>query len=450
MQKRHLRHLTLFSALASSVLLVLTGCSPGKSGSSELGKAITNKLTAIREAGYPTSLQELNTWHQELPAEQNAAVDLEAAFAKVVYSDEAKLKLPPRATKLDERLKANILGVMQLNQAARDKLHQAISTKAARYPGDWSKPTASERGHLRRLRTATQIMRLESAVALDNNRPDLALLSVQTVLTMARSLEAEPDTISQLIRFAVLESANLMVERILSQRALTDTQLSGLQTAYRNAEPAEGVTRALAGERCLWLFVYLGDPIEAGSYMQSAGGETFDAAGVLKFGAYKGPQQQKDCLFSLDAMEQLIQASKQEYPQALETAREAQTKLEQAAAGPPKERPVIACAVLPPLIKVFDRAAAHVARARVMQAGLAVERYRLAHAGQLPPSLSAVAPATIASVPVDPFDGQPLRYKRLPKGYTVYSLGPDRQDNQGKEKQGSSDAGYDVTFVVER
>jgi hypothetical protein len=46
-------------------------------------------------------------------------------------------------------------------------------------------------------------------------------------------------------------------------------------------------------------------------------------------------------------------------------------------------------------------------------------------------------------LPLDPFDGQPLRYKKLPKGYVVYSNGEDGKDDGGDEKK-------DITFTVER
>jgi hypothetical protein len=45
-----------------------------------------------------------------------------------------------------------------------------------------------------------------------------------------------------------------------------------------------------------------------------------------------------------------------------------------------------------------------------------------------------------------------LRFKKLAKGYVVYSVGSDREDNGGKEKQpgDKSDSGYDLTFTVAR
>lgn len=61
-------------------------------------------------------------------------------------------------------------------------------------------------------------------------------------------------------------------------------------------------------------------------------------------------------------------------------------------------------------------------------------------------------PDTLPAIPEDPFDEQPLRYRRLPQGFLVYSIGPDFADDGGREKP--ADAGeserYDITFTVER
>jgi hypothetical protein len=76
-----------------------------------------------------------------------------------------------------------------------------------------------------------------------------------------------------------------------------------------------------------------------------------------------------------------------------------------------------------------------VALMRVARAALAVERCRLATA-RLPDKLTD-------SAPLDPFTGQPLRYKKLAKGYVVYSVGEDGNDDGGDEKK-------DITFTVER
>ena len=93
-----------------------------------------------------------------------------------------------------------------------------------------------------------------------------------------------------------------------------------------------------------------------------------------------------------------------------------------------------------------------VAQVRATRTAIAVERWRLAHNSDLPDSLAQLVPDFLPLVPPDPFDGQPLRYKKLARGYVVYSVGPDFTDDGGKEKpaNASDSAHYDITFTVER
>src|SRR5207244_2033898 len=53
---------------------------------------------------------------------------------------------------------------------------------------------------------------------------------------------------------------------------------------------------------------------------------------------------------------------------------------------------------------------------------LAAERFRLSH-GCWPASLDVLVPAYLTEVPVDPFDLQPLRYRKLANGVVIDGLG---------------------------
>jgi len=59
---------------------------------------------------------------------------------------------------------------------------------------------------------------------------------------------------------------------------------------------------------------------------------------------------------------------------------------------------------------------------------LAVERYRRDQHGW-PARLDELVPAYLAQVPLDPFDGQPLRLTRFDNGVALYSVSPDSQGN---------------------
>jgi hypothetical protein len=70
----------------------------------------------------------------------------------------------------------------------------------------------------------------------------------------------------------------------------------------------------------------------------------------------------------------------------------------------------------------------HVAARRVLIADLALRLYREEH-GESPPDLNALVPSILKSVPVDPYTGKPLRYLKREKDGVVYSVGPDRKDD---------------------
>jgi hypothetical protein len=63
---------------------------------------------------------------------------------------------------------------------------------------------------------------------------------------------------------------------------------------------------------------------------------------------------------------------------------------------------------------------------------VALERYKSARGGY-PDSLAALLSTShVYSLPVDPFSGKPLGYRRTAEGYLLYSVGPDRLDQKGE------------------
>lgn len=79
----------------------------------------------------------------------------------------------------------------------------------------------------------------------------------------------------------------------------------------------------------------------------------------------------------------------------------------------------------------------HCAQRDVLLEGLrvliAITRYRHT-AGALPTTLQALTPKYLDAVPVDPFDGQLLRYARRGGDYVLYSVGPNGKDEGGAQR----------------
>ena len=73
------------------------------------------------------------------------------------------------------------------------------------------------------------------------------------------------------------------------------------------------------------------------------------------------------------------------------------------------------------------------ARLRIALGLVAVRSWQLAHGRSVPPSLeAAVKEAGLKSVPVDPYDEQPIRFAIVDGQPTVYAVGRDGRDDGGK------------------
>ena len=88
--------------------------------------------------------------------------------------------------------------------------------------------------------------------------------------------------------------------------------------------------------------------------------------------------------------------------------------------------------LMPAICKVGEAYRRHEASLRCALCMVAAERFRLQH-GDWPASLKEMADkGWIEAVPIDPFDGKPLRYKRVVgEGVIIYSVGFDHVDNDG-------------------
>ncbi len=344
--------------------------------------------------------------------------------------------MPSRSVALPEQMKETIAAYLAANGEAFELLHEGAGFKLSRYPVDISKGFRSDLAHLSHVRKGARMLGLEAILEAENDRPASATKSLLALLGLARSLANEPLLVSQLVRFACDGTGLHTLNQILSRTAFNEDQLVQLQTAFRNAEDASSLMRAFAGERYLIIDAF--GQLQSGKMKPEemaflTGDPTLEP---VEFSQYKvDGRLDEDYLAFLEITEGYLRALAQPYPKRLEDAK----TMEDRAATLPKGW-FYTRLLVPSLYKpVLGHDAKHVGSLHVAIVALAVERWRLAH-GTLPDKLDE---PFLHALPADPFDGQPLRYKRLDKGYVVYSTGEDGVDDGGDEKK-------DITFRVER
>lgn len=419
------------ATVAIALVLIVTGC--GKTASKTQptpDPQIEAKLAAIRQAGEPVTLAECNAAYAEPPAAENAAPLYAEAFAALTAD-------APQSPAFVAR-----------NQKALALLHQAAAKSRCRYAIDLNAGENTQLAHLAKIRRCAQLLEQEALLNAGKDRMDLAAQSVLAGLRLGRSLEAEPVLVSQLVRLAVEQIAVSGLEQAINRRPFSEPQLAELQAAFREAESADAaaIARSLATERCMGIAFFQSPAQEQRKQLGALG----NAGSISALEDYrKTPTYNADFNFCLDQMSNLIAAANAPFPEGLDAASQWVSEVSDVRS----KGYLISGLLMPALAKTLEKSATAVAALRAVEAAVAVERYRLAHNNALPDSLNQLVPQYSTAVPSDPFDGQPLRYRKAsPEGFVVYSLGPDRQDDGGTPKPPDAAAGahYDVTFAVRR
>jgi hypothetical protein len=410
-------------------------------------------VEAIRQQGYPVSLAELDAWYPSVPAQENAALVYTNAFAGLTNSEGpitnfiGKNWLPPLGQGLLAEEKDELTEVLQANQTALRRLYSAPASGRSRYPVRLQEGFTMELPHLAKLKPAVSLLTAEGLMHATDGDAERATQAFLAAGRVADSVADEPALISQLVRFACWGIILPRLERALSLATFTDGQLAELQKVVAMAERPQAAVRGLAAEQACGIAIFTDPKIMTALFngfkpVRSKAGQLEMTSIVSLFRISGLPQRDK--AFYLASMGRQIAAMERPYP-----ARFAAGQQVAGVTNLPGRFYIVSRMMLPGLQKFQLRDAEHTALVRVATTALAIERFRVAHANALPDHLEQLAPSCCPTVPADPFDGQPLRYKKHSSSYAVYSLGNDAQDNGGVSWDAKPlKTPQDVGFVV--
>ena len=414
---------------------------------------LRDRIEAIRAAGYPATCAELDRWYSIPRDAENAAYTMEEAFMMLnPWNKErseslpvaGRAELPPRTEPIPPEMKTLIAEYVADNNEALELLHEAAKIEHCRYPADLSVGFAARLPKLSEMRGCVFLLELEAILHADDGNVAAAMRSIDAAFGVARSLAGQPLNISQLVRAACQAKAVQTVEQVVNRAELTDEQLIELIERVRKSEQICGMSCAFAGERCMGLSFFQNPrSLDPGVFGGGAPAQPF-----LAFYGAAGLAD-ADAVIYLDLMDGYMKSTelplheRQRAVDALGAKLRSTSKIH-----------MLLHTIMPALSRITTIELRSVAQLRTGQAGLAVQRYRLA-TGKLPNKLSDLVPTYMESVPKDPFDGEELRYKKLDPGFVVYSIGEDLSDDGGRERPAKTvkdgePVKWDVTFIVER
>jgi hypothetical protein len=297
--------------------------------------------------------------------------------------------------------------------------------------------------HTDDLRLACKLLEGDAVLQSHNGRTVEALTACRALVNAARSIGDEPLVISQLARMAAVERGLACLERVLAEGTPPETSLAPVQQVLQEEVGHPTFEIMIRGERAT--IHYFLTALQAGDV---------DLAKLAKDFGHNAPPQLAAGISARPAHTWMLR----DLTRLLEIARRPpheQTQLMAQWDDAARNAPEAAQRWAEWLRKVGFNLSALSPRCQLNQAQLrcaltavAVERYQLAH-GDWPRDLGALVPASLNEVPNDPFDGQPLRYRRTADGVVVYCVGPDRTDNQGNLARNTAAAdGTDVGFQL--
>ncbi len=418
---------------------------------------LKKRIEKIRAAGYPVTLQELDQWYELPPQGQNAADYITTAitYLKPPESEEAevlplfgrKKQLPPRTEAMEKETLARITQLIETNRTTIGLLEDAAKLKSCRYPIDLTLGPSTLVPNLSELRQMTFLLCLKAMMEAEQEQSDEAIDSLTCAMSLANSLKDEPLFISQLVRIGQHGVVLSATERIANRVQLKEPQLARVATMLSSAYDPNDLIRAVVSDQCMTLHV-LRHPTESGLDLPAIVAPEGPSLLQIHLAQAAG-QVDRYLIKCIDLVDEQIQAMHLPLGERLN----AMTNIESQANQLRQNHKVLSY-FMPTIYRAIEFDLQNMTSLRVASVGLTVQRYRLAN-GTLPETLEALVPDFLDTTPLDPFDGQPLRYKKLDPGFVVYSIGKDLSDDGGQErpsnnKRSDSPKNYDLTFIMER
>ena len=260
------------------------------------------------------------------------------------------------------------------------------------------------------------LLTLAARAAAVNGDPVLALSDCRRIYAVGQHAASLPMLMTGLFRLSIDAKASKIVAQVLPG-VTTRAQMEHL-TAPETGGLSRSFARSLRGDEAYGLARFC----DLGSGTGFAAQSIARTGGTIMWLTWL----QDDIGIYRRYMQRNRDIARQPYYQTTSEREQIEEELQ-----PGKRRGVMAIVLMPSLLKAMrSLTEAEALRSSVVVA-CAATRYRLDR-GDYPATAALLVPGYMESIPVDPFDGQPLRLQRMPEGQLViYSVGADGKDNGG-------------------
>ncbi|MBX7257544.1 MAG: hypothetical protein K1Y02_14375 [Candidatus Hydrogenedentes bacterium] len=412
-----------------------------------IDERINARIQDIRDAGEPATLEDLEAWVGRVEDKDNAAIPLQKAMDSSVGPASPDAQLPfvtgnlnslKPTDPLSDAVRTETAVYLEQNATCLLALKEAATYSECRFPINFSGGDIADLPRLAKLRTLMRDVCLAATYESEIGKSQDALETLLAGMRLSEAVRREPALISQLVRIALRAMLLEGTEHCLNRTSFTSDQLKQLQDALQSINTGDCAYTGLLGERCVLMDSFYGA-------MPMSGPGVFSGSwGPL---GWRYRLDQETYLETIDAM---IEAAKLPPGEGWNRAEELHDE------WMPENRSrlsqfltVISDMQIPVLTKSLEVQARDASSLNSAISACALLRYRL-EKHTLPATLTELVPQYLEQPPIDCMDGQPLRYVRDDHAFTVYSVGPNRKDERGREPEEGEDLSEtgDMSFAV--
>jgi len=425
---------------------------------------IQKRLDAIRAAGEPLTGEDLAKLYPDPPPELDAALLLAPAVAaerEPGYSSDMPIfgdgELPHGSQALTEKMRTTFDAALNDNQAALNAIPWDQITNAWFGSGFALGLTNRPEYHIHRAWMLGKMLCVEAVVEAESGNGSKATETLIRSLAFIRMFRSENELYHAIRRLGENYFC-LALERVLNRAEIPADDLATLDRLLSDDHP-DGFREALLVTRCRDindLTMLRTDPSSFWNYLNSSSSYGLQMKPVIAkiYVAYlrMSGKMYSDADFTnlLDLraaqLTVLKLLPKERFAELDRIRKQIAGEHHRRTLGWNEQRDVVY------VHQLLRMDAEVIAKLQVTRVALEIERWRLAHGGRAPDSLAELTPEFEPSIPLDTFDNNPLRYKKLPQGFLIYSIGADFTDDGGKAKTSDDDhtVHYDIPFSVER
>jgi len=351
------------------------------------------------------------------------------------------------------------------DRPAIELLHQVLERPKLNFQLDYKLGVTLPLTHLMSMKRAAQ--KLDAAAICDLHNGDMvaAVTNILTVLALVQRNISEGLVISHLVRIAMTSIAVTPTWELLQATNITDAQLAAVQRGWEQMDFLSDATNAFVMERAWGMDIIqkmrasheeFGKTLGSGASMSSSGGSSSgwtwppdweaiterprDAIGEVMWRSSWSYSDELRTLKSDSIILETLRTMQTNQSQFYKADYDAMTTRLSSLGITNAGEALFRALKIPDLSDIFGdmglstaiRKTIQIETARrVVVTAIALKRFQLKH-GKLPETIGELAPEFLPSVPIDPYDGKPLRYHPNADGrYLLYSVGDDGKDDGG-------------------